>query len=307
MAQYVVRHNQNIFDVAVELYGSIEGIFDLLISNPNLSLCTDLVSGITLEYHPYYITNANIASIIHSSAMKIANGNRHVYPKHSNKELAMYCVVPPGSAGLVLKLIGGGELDIDWGDNSDIQTISLDYQSLSIEHWFDNETEERRIKIYGDTQLYKLDLSEFNAIVFCTKPLTVTQLIENTNTTTLEYCKLLQDTQQVSLKGLKISDLNPIAHMHLQELNMENAAFVNDAVLEDYLWGLINNYDGRPGCTVYVTGDVSMRAKEAMERLTEELAWNVERRWRFIINGEAYPRNYDFSNDFSNDFNVYRR
>ena len=307
MAQYTVRHNQNIFDIAVELYGSIEGVFDLLISNKDLSLCTDLVPGTVLEYHSYYITNASVANAIRSNAIKIANGSRNVYPKISSKELAMYCVVSPGTKGLILKLAGSGELDIDWGDSSDIQTVRLNQQNLSVDHWYENETEDCRIKIYGDVQLNKLDLSEFNAIIFCTKPLDVTYLIENTNTETLEYCKLLQNTEIVSLKGLKISDLSPIEHMHLHELNMENATFADNTVLEDYLWNIIENYDGRPGCTVYLTGEVSSHAKEAMEYLTGELAWNVERRWRFIINGEAYPRHYDFSNDFSDDFNVYRR
>ena len=34
MRTYTVRTGQNIFDVALTLYGSIEGVFDLLVSNP---------------------------------------------------------------------------------------------------------------------------------------------------------------------------------------------------------------------------------------------------------------------------------
>ena len=33
MLQYKVRSGQNIYDVALTLYGSVEGIFDLLVSN----------------------------------------------------------------------------------------------------------------------------------------------------------------------------------------------------------------------------------------------------------------------------------
>ena len=36
MQVYKVKRNQNIFDVAVNTHGSIEGIFDLLINNPDL-------------------------------------------------------------------------------------------------------------------------------------------------------------------------------------------------------------------------------------------------------------------------------
>ena len=42
MAQYKVRNGQNIYDVALTLYGSIEGIFDLLISNEWLNMETQL-------------------------------------------------------------------------------------------------------------------------------------------------------------------------------------------------------------------------------------------------------------------------
>ena len=51
MAKYVVKPNQNLFDVALHLYGSIEGIFDLLISNPELNMASDLTYGQELEYH----------------------------------------------------------------------------------------------------------------------------------------------------------------------------------------------------------------------------------------------------------------
>ena len=42
MQVYKVKRNQNIFDVAVSTHGSIEGIFDLLINNPDLSFHSQL-------------------------------------------------------------------------------------------------------------------------------------------------------------------------------------------------------------------------------------------------------------------------
>ena len=52
MQVYKVKRNQNIFDVAVSIHGSIEGIFDLLINNPNLSFHSQLEEGeeINLDY-----------------------------------------------------------------------------------------------------------------------------------------------------------------------------------------------------------------------------------------------------------------
>ena len=45
MGNYRVITGQNIYDVALHLYGSIDGIVDLLINNPGLSLETELRTG----------------------------------------------------------------------------------------------------------------------------------------------------------------------------------------------------------------------------------------------------------------------
>ena len=45
MGNYRVITGQNIYDVALHLYGSIEGIVDLLVNNPDLSLETELRTG----------------------------------------------------------------------------------------------------------------------------------------------------------------------------------------------------------------------------------------------------------------------
>ena len=84
MRTYTVRTGQNIFDVALTLYGSIEGVFDLLISNPEgfdggpLSMTTELKSGMTLNYHEEYVINADIAKWIDDEALRVKNGS-HVY------------------------------------------------------------------------------------------------------------------------------------------------------------------------------------------------------------------------------------
>lgn len=45
MGKYRITAGQNIYDVAMYLYGSVEGIVDLLINNPGLSLDDTLKSG----------------------------------------------------------------------------------------------------------------------------------------------------------------------------------------------------------------------------------------------------------------------
>ena len=44
MGKYRVVAGQNIYDVALYLYGSIEGVVDLLINKPDLSFATTLTA-----------------------------------------------------------------------------------------------------------------------------------------------------------------------------------------------------------------------------------------------------------------------
>ena len=38
MAKYIVKPNQNLFDVALHIYGSIEGLYEILITNEVLNM-----------------------------------------------------------------------------------------------------------------------------------------------------------------------------------------------------------------------------------------------------------------------------
>lgn len=62
MTTHIVKPKQNLFDVAIELYGSVEGLFDLLITNTWLTMTTDLQPGMKLEYHESFVLNESIVS-----------------------------------------------------------------------------------------------------------------------------------------------------------------------------------------------------------------------------------------------------
>lgn len=82
MGNYRVITGQNIYDVALHLYGSIEGIVDLLINNPGLSLETELRTGQELTYTDGFIINADVVAYNEMHGIVPSNGERHVYPKH---------------------------------------------------------------------------------------------------------------------------------------------------------------------------------------------------------------------------------
>ena len=62
MGKYVVTEGQNLYDIALHLTGSIEGIVDLLICNPVLSLADTLRGGDELFYTDDFVINADVVA-----------------------------------------------------------------------------------------------------------------------------------------------------------------------------------------------------------------------------------------------------
>ena len=80
MGSYRITAGQNLYDVALHLYGSIEGVVDLLISNPNLSFDTTLAAGQELVYTDDFVIRADVVTYNELHGIVPANGERHVYP-----------------------------------------------------------------------------------------------------------------------------------------------------------------------------------------------------------------------------------
>ncbi|HBJ10066.1 MAG TPA: hypothetical protein DDY73_13795, partial [Coprobacter fastidiosus] len=48
---YIVLHKQSLFDIALQLYGSIAGVFALAATNNIQDITVDLQPGVSLEYN----------------------------------------------------------------------------------------------------------------------------------------------------------------------------------------------------------------------------------------------------------------
>lgn len=116
MQVYKVKRNQNIFDVAVSIHGSIEGIFDLLINNPNLSFHSQLEEGEEIYWDEEFIIYDSIVNTLQSEHIIPANGERHVYYKSTTASLRCIVYISPEEASIALQMAGDGNLIVDWGD-----------------------------------------------------------------------------------------------------------------------------------------------------------------------------------------------
>lgn len=290
MATYKVTTNQNIFDVALLLYGSIEGLFDLLISNEWLNMETDLEQGMELKYHDYFIVNDGMKSSMNGKSLIPANRERHVYLKHPTEELAFICDVDAEADSVSFVVSGSGSMLIDWGDNSVLEDVQLAVPLQTIEHYFDNVTEKRRIKVYGDFQIMKLDTTKLGGALMLMRPITVDEYTSNANSYPLQGLFLFDGTVSVDLRGCSIDNLLPIGDMSLQILDLRNVIFADVSVLDDYLQYIVENYGSRRNCTVYLTTEPSETGMNAIETILGEDAWNEAGNWVFNINDKIYTR-----------------
>lgn len=290
MAIHKVTANQNIWDVALQLYGTIEGVFDLLISNPALTMTTDLVPGMELEYHDYFVINEGIVSSLKSNNLVPGNGQRHVYYKHTTEPLVFICGVPADQEFMDFSVSGDGTMVIDWGDNTELEYVKLSHTTRRLQHYFDNTVDERRARIYGNFNILSLNASLLKGDLFTVRPVIVDEFISRANGNSLKGLFLFNGTVKIDLQTMVISDLSPIYDMSLQELNLRQVKFTDVSVLDNYLVHIAENYGNRRDCTVYLDTEPTEVGMNAIQTIINEPAWNQAGKWKFIINDVVYTK-----------------
>lgn len=306
MGKYIVTTGQNIYDIAVCLYGSIEGIVDLFINNPRLSLDDDLKSGDELEYTDDFIISPDITAYNRMYSLTPANGQRNVYPKYPRGRLLIEFFLGSRHTATILTFSGNGTLEIDWGDNTEIETTELADSPHELQHYFnDRVASMRRIRLYGDVSFRKLDLSCSEASsVYLLHPARIEKFASEKMELDISFLSLAQDTCEINLKGLQTDDLIPVLPLKkLMRLDLWGAR-IKPSVLDEYLKALVTQHYGRRNMTVILstvpTGVYREPGKdnngnyiiasgmEAIWILTHEPAWNEAGAWTFIINQTTY-------------------
>lgn len=306
MGKYVVCEGQNLFDVALHIHGSIEGLIDLLICNPSLSLAGELKSSDELSYTDNFVIDADTVAYYKMYGIKPANGERTVYYKSSEYPELVEIYLENSRTFACFEVSGHGTLEIDWGDNSKIETQALGNDLKQVPHTFDNSiSEKRKITLYGNVSVKQLNLSGMSAsAVYLLRPLPVEKFILQRGDMAIDFLSLLQDTYKMDLTRLATGSLLPLLdNKGLMELDLSGAT-IRQQVLDEYLINLVKHYYDRRSCHVYLTtlpsgiyqeprrdGNLNYILTTGMEAvwvLTHEAAWNEAGYWRFVINDLTY-------------------
>lgn len=306
MGRYIVTNGQNIYDVALHIYGSIEGIVDLLMSNTGLSLSDDLQAGDGLDYTDDFVINADIVAYNRLHGIVPSNGERRVYPKCFTLPLAATFRLLPALTSAGFTASGSGKIEIDWGDNSPVETVEPGRSPSGYTHIFDNEVADGRvIRWYTDASLVLVDWSGLQASsIRLLRPLRVEELILTDRTVPIDFLYLAKGMYQADLRGLVTNDLSPLVSCGgLMRLDLTGAG-LKSSVVDSYLIQLVAMYGSRRNCEVLLPvrpggeyrepeRDANGRYRisngmEAIWVIVHEPAWNEGGAWKFMIGNELY-------------------
>lgn len=170
--KYVVRTGENIYDIALTLFGSIEGIFDLLVSNENISMNTRLQKGDVLYYHDEFVVNDDVTNWIEENGLHVKNGDHQEDEDTIQKNADMKIIIRQTGAfsAINVKLISG-VMYIDWGDGAGVSIGVADNYYMADHDYQD--IGEHIIRISGDFQVDILDFSELNGVYYALAPINI--------------------------------------------------------------------------------------------------------------------------------------
>ena len=215
---YIVKSGQNIFDVAIMLHGSIEGVFDLLLSNDELTFNTQLIAGTPLKYHTEFTINDSVAKWFSTNDITVRNGhhkvdsasipsifllwlysfhpqeydtlmfqseedrttylNKFFLPRMIIRHSGVDCNIP-------VWVYTNKYLVIDWGDCSSPQIVEHTEDEIELVHCY-NSGDEHIIKFYGNFDFYTIDLSAINGIYYLLDSIYADNFVANTNINELQ-------------------------------------------------------------------------------------------------------------------------
>ena len=299
MGRYKVTTGQNIYDVSLHIYGSIEGIVDLLINNETLSLSTELHSGDELIYTDDFVINADVVAYNRVNEITPAAGERSVYHKRFNYPKVIELHTSNLLTSVSFSIYGRGVVEMDWGDNSRVETILLTSELRVITHTFNSQIEqERRVYFYGDFEVQRADFTLLHPLsIYFMRPLSVEDFTLNSSSVKIDFISLFRGTYALNLSACSVVDLAPaLSQKGLHTLNLTSSIFSSEA-LDNFLIGLVTQHDQRRSCNITLTtqptGEYQQRSPpttgmEAVWTLTHEPAWNESGFWSITIHNTTY-------------------
>ncbi len=179
MKEYTTTQGQSIYDIALILYGSIEGIFDLLVNN-NISINDEIPAGTVLSYDEDFIINQGIMQWLGDNKTNVANEGEYINGDDF-LDLGLRIIVNQnGATSVIAGSLSSGSMIIDWGDGSRADIVN-GTAGFEFDHPYKDDGR-HVIRIFGDFQLRTLDFRELFGIYYAVSNCRVSgRFLESTN------------------------------------------------------------------------------------------------------------------------------
>lgn len=283
MAIYKAKQNQNLYDVAIHTHGTVEGIFDILISNPGLNMNSVLSYGQEVVYHEDYILFPTIVKGLNDKGIVPVSGSRHIYNKSFSAYPLCFVDIDEFTKDIAFDISGSGTLLVDWGDNSKVEQIVLSAKSTTIYHNFDTDNQPHRVKIYKDPNTISinlLNLSKVNGMLVVCEPFPVKEVIYNQGIYQIAGFALFTGVTRIDLTDSWTPTLAPIITHQLAYLNLTDIKAGEEA-LKEYFAFMKKLHNERGGCEFILPADTSDEVKETISAIIAERAELRLAAWTF--------------------------
>lgn len=264
---FKVTRGCTLHELAVRLHGSFEGIFDLLVSNPNLESGSILKSGDEITYHPDFAINKPLADRLEEEDIWPANGNRNVFPA-SFDPTQIWCLIDTRDADyLNLRLSGTGSVATAWDDSHQTEYRSLSSTAPVSTHYFNPPgIPHRTFLLAGSTfSLNLMEIGRTDCDIYLTRQTSIRKLSITGSSTCLGFLPLVTGLEELSVKGSLLNDLAPLdVCRSLKQLHLEGTSFRNHDALAQYLRKVSESYGERPSATIYLSREATQAETAAL-------------------------------------------
>lgn len=307
MSTYTVQPNQSIYDVAIAVHGSIDGVADLLVNNKGLNMYDNIDAGEDILFTNVITLNKPVVDFLDGTKVVAANIGDSIKYREAPEPIVADIFVNSSDAEFMMTKTEG-DLWVDWGDESEIEFYSS--ENSIIYHQFDISTSESnekfKIRFFGKDNLSLGNLliqSKTVERILLYKEIPLISYTDESEIENPTFISLTGGIKNVSINNATSLDFGFLGLITtIRDLDLRTKNTTSESIDSLFL-NIVNNYASRLPAViktkikpngVYQAPKDNGSPKNGMEAvwvLINSEQWNTEtHKWKIEIDGVKYEQ-----------------